>query len=535
MTSELINQGGYGCIYYPSLPIQFSKRNKNIQSSKKYISKLQKKNFHSEFEDFIGKVIQDIPCYELFFVPVLKTYKIDLATIKEGSLRECDAISKYIKHNKSTDKRPHKSQSSSDPIDYKLLNDTFIIQKMDYIDSTDIHKHLNKLIDYTKEKHKHESSTYKDKRDSDSDSVSSVSSVSTSDSINSIDGGIDGGIDDISPEKSIRKAEYQIRKYKKIFNKDTKKLSYHLMSIIFDLYERITDSVQLLIKYKIVHYDLKENNILINNTTHLPVLIDFGLSIYVKRLIDNPWKETNEKSETIDSDVMYRDKTVEVTQNNYYWKQHFYVHAPEYYLWPMEVHIITFLINENEIMTEEDLATMAYTFTLNNRAIDYTSIDFKMKYMELCIDTFSQYVNKPREHVINELSKYWDKWDMYANNIMFIKLFYGMVMDTHRRPSRTKLHTEHSHKSRSRTQDSKRRSSISTSQHRQDTLEESHSHLDIKFNEDYQIQLKPKYVLNNNKIIDIIKIMMWNIHPNPNKRLTPEATKAVFNGAFYEC
>jgi len=54
--SKLINQGTYGCIYYPSLPFQIhrNKKNKNRQLSassiadeerSKYVSKLQKHNF----------------------------------------------------------------------------------------------------------------------------------------------------------------------------------------------------------------------------------------------------------------------------------------------------------------------------------------------------------------------------------------------------------------------------------------------------------------------------------------------------------
>ena len=72
------------------------------------------------------------------------------------------------------------------------------------------------------------------------------------------------------------------------------------MSILFDLYERINDSIQLLIKYRIVHYDLKENNILVETTQQLPYIIDFGLSIDIARLIEHPWSE---KEESRDADT----------------------------------------------------------------------------------------------------------------------------------------------------------------------------------------------------------------------------------------
>ena len=127
--SNLVNQGGYGCIYYPSLPFKTSSKQIQHKSSKKYISKLQKHNFHSEFEDFIGKVIQDIPCYELFFVPVLKSYQIDLATIKQEYLNDCDAVSKYIKRTAGAAAAVPK-------------NRLFIIQKMNYVSGLDLKKYF---------------------------------------------------------------------------------------------------------------------------------------------------------------------------------------------------------------------------------------------------------------------------------------------------------------------------------------------------------------------------------------------------------
>ena len=506
--SKLINQGGYGCIYYPSLPFKTSastststsKSRITQPSSKKYISKLQKHNFHSEFEDFIGKVIQDIPCYELFFVPVLKTYQIDLATIKQEYLNDCEAVSKYIKRT---------ATATASAKDTKSLNKMFIIQKMNYVKGLDLKKYLYKLID------------------TESDAASNDASVSASDTDADTDTDTDD-TDDTDDDKSqisrsLRKDEHQIRKINEYFKIDEHELSYHLLSILFDLYERITDSIQLLIKYEIIHYDLKHNNILIENTTQLPMLIDFGLSIYVKRLLDNPWNEKNETSITIDSDIMFKSDSSKLLQNNYYWKQHFYVHAPEYYLWPIEIHIITFLINDHNSLTEDDLAVIIYQYITNNRALQNTSHAFKMKYMEMAQHTFKEYTaHKSREYIINTLfTKYWNTWDTYANNIMFLKLFYGLIMNT----KKTHRHA-HDHKHNSPTE------------HRQ----EIHDPIDliknkdkIRFDERFQIKLKDKYATNHKKLIDVIQIMLRNIHPNPEKRLTPQETKTFFSSVFYDC
>jgi len=133
--SRLINQGSYGCIYYPALPFKSQKSNTRPYNSghrrnmtkekeadaKHYVSKLQKHNFHSEFEDYIGKKIQEIPSFDIFFVPVLTTHKIDLTTIKQKYVTDCDAIHKYIKR---------KGQSHITTDDIKRLNKHFIMQKI---------------------------------------------------------------------------------------------------------------------------------------------------------------------------------------------------------------------------------------------------------------------------------------------------------------------------------------------------------------------------------------------------------------------
>ena len=515
--STLINQGGYGCIYYPSLPFKTTQASHQKQhpSSKKYISKLQKHNFHSEFEDFIGKVIQDIPCYELFFVPVLKTYQIDLATIKQEYVNDCDAVSKYMK-------RPATAAAAKD---YKALNRMFIIQKMNYIRGLDLKKYLYKLIET--EAHTHHAASRSASASDDSDSDSDSESEQKDEHIT----------------RSLRKDERQIRKINEYFKIDERELSYHLLSILFDLYERITDSIQLLIKYDIIHYDLKHNNILIDNTTQLPMLIDFGLSIYVKRLLDNPWNEKNETSQTVDSDIMFKSESSKLLQNNYYWKQHFYVHAPEYYLWPLEVHIITFLVNEHHAddrhddrhdLTEDDLAVIIYQYIVNNRALQYTSHAFKMKYMELCQETFKPFITRPREYIINTLfTKYWNTWDTYANNIMFLKLFYGLTMTTKKtpRPAARAHDRDRAHAHAQSPSPTEQRQEI----HDPDTLHLVKNKDKIRFDERFQIKLKDKYAPNHKKLIDVIQIMLRNIHPNPEKRLTPQETKTFFSSVFYEC
>ena len=544
--SKLINQGSYGCIYYPSLPFQIQRDKKQHGHNSaaasaasatdtlrsKYVSKLQKFNFHSDFEDHIGHKIQEIPSYDLFFVPVLKTYKIDLATIKEQHVTGCDAISKYIKRKARSDHATTSDHHLTSK-DYKALNKNFIIQKMKYINGKYLHRYLLDVITHTHAHTATSSSSTSAAAATSSDNESSGSGAgSGSDSEASGDDDDGNGNDRQSLTKTLRKDERQVAKYRRQFKKEDpnggdKPTSYYVLSILFDLYERITDSIQLLIKYKIVHYDLKGNNILIEKRHQLPYIIDFGLSIDVSRLQEHPWSEKQEdhSKTTIHSDILYQTQSSKIFQYNYLWRQHFYVHAPDYFLWPIEVHLMTYLINESDTLTQDSLQKICYEYVSNNKAITYMSREFKKKMEEISVATFSRFIDQPREQVLNELLKYWDKWDIYAVNIMFLKTLYEMLFH------RTSAADTTSATSAADTTSAS--TSMSLNEQRQNILDPHYSEKSARFHSKYKVKLKHKY--NNRKILNTIQVMLRNIHPNPDKRMTPQETKAFFVSIFYEC
>ena len=548
--SKLINQGSYGCIYYPALPFKLEQKirkhndttNDANTKRKMYVSKLQKLNFHSDFEDYIGRKIQKIPSYDIFFVPVLSTYPIDLATIKQSYVTECEAIRKYTKtpHTSHTSHTPHTSHTSHTADDYKMLNKKFINQKMKYINGLYLHRYL---LDVVTKPAKDKKNQQYNKSDSESSGESSGESSDDDESM---------------IHKTLRKDEKQIKKYRSEFKRDEIESSYHLMSIAFDLYERIIDSIQLLVAYKIVHFDLKENNILVEKIQQLPYIIDFGLSIDVERLLQHKWSDKYEKPHsrdtknlsksrgynTIDSNVLYSLDSSKLFKDNYLWKQHFYVHAPDYFLWPLEVHLMTYLINENDTLTEESLYKICFLYISKNRAIEYMSSGFKKRMFEMSIATFSRFIGQPREEVLNELLKYWDKWDMYAINIMFLRIMYELIFnienvtdddDDDDDDDESSVDTFRSELSEKRSEsESETNSKKSLNEQRQHKLDPHYSSdTKIEFKSKYKVKLKHKY--NSYKIMNTIQVMLRNIHPNPDKRMTPQETKVFFVSIFYEC
>lgn len=47
----------------------------------------------------------------------------------------------------------------------------------------------------------------------------------------------------------------------------------------FELHQYLIQSVALMVEHNIVHFDLKENNIIYDDKNHVPIIIDFGMSV----------------------------------------------------------------------------------------------------------------------------------------------------------------------------------------------------------------------------------------------------------------
>jgi len=128
--SKVINQGGFGCIFYPSLPCKKeTKRNSNTNSSE-YVSKLVKNNFSSENEIRIGKIIQGIPFYSLYYVPVIQSCAASLAKVNEREIKNCSIIS-----GKS-------SSTSTATTATNAGSKKFILLKMKYVENIKFTKYL---------------------------------------------------------------------------------------------------------------------------------------------------------------------------------------------------------------------------------------------------------------------------------------------------------------------------------------------------------------------------------------------------------
>mgnify|MGYP001281770676 CR=1 FL=1 len=174
-------------------------------------------------------------------------------------------------------------------------------------------------------------------------------------------------------------------------NKNTREI----LNILINSYNHVLKSVKLLLEKRLVHYDLKGDNIMFDTKKSIPVLIDFGLSINMKKL------------------------------NRKKLSQYFYVYAPEYYIWPLEVHYLCFLVKQNKIPNIIELKQMVNAYVNGHVSIAKNfSKAFIDKFKDLCEKQLLFYQSKSKENCIDHILKYWNTWDNYSLSTLYLKIIY---------------------------------------------------------------------------------------------------------------
>ena len=332
--SKLIDQGGFGCIFYPG----FNCKGKVTVDAKNVVTKLQRNTFNAQNEIYIGTFIKNISNYRLFFLPVIKSCSIGLASLDKQYISKCNII------------------SDSDP--------NYLLMEIPYI-------------------------------------------------------------------KKIT--------FEKLFTNFTRS-KRHVLLIFFETFKYIVDSIFHLINNDIVHYDIKEENILYNIKYENPLIIDFGISIPIKYL----------------------------TTDNIH--KYFYVYGPDYYIWTLEAHVISYLINVKNSLESSDIDKIVSEYVSSNAGLNIFSNDFRKNYAKLCNKFLKQYESKNKDYIINELLKYYKTWDLYSLSILYLKF------------------------------------------------------LDYLFRDGF---------FESQFIIQFSQLLLTNISPNPNNRLSTEDTKKKYIEIFY--
>jgi hypothetical protein len=170
--------------------------------------------------------------------------------------------------------------------------------------------------------------------------------------------------------------------------------------------------------YEIVHFDFKWDNAVIDLKTELPVILDFGISIPIRKLLeyDGTLNGGDEDKEDKDKDDKDKEDKYNVFRN------YFYTYFPRYSLWPPEVHAMCYVLHEHSRITPESLQQLIDEYVDSNTAFTIFSPEFLEKYKKLCFVTMEHLIDKPRKYVIHECLKFWSTWDNYALSISYFQI-----------------------------------------------------------------------------------------------------------------
>ena len=175
----------------------------------------------------------------------------------------------------------------------------------------------------------------------------------------------------------------------------SQKNSVQLVSNIILSFNHLLKSLTMMASKDIVHYDVKGTNILFNINKEIPLLIDFGLSIVI----------TSINKESL--------------------KKMFYVYAPEYYIWSLEIHYMCYLVNKNDEPSSAELKEIAKKYVEGNKALQRNfSPSFLKKYEKKCINQLEKYNAMTFDRRIELILGYWKTFDNYSLSIMYLKFLH---------------------------------------------------------------------------------------------------------------
>ena len=143
----------------------------------------------------------------------------------------------------------------------------------------------------------------------------------------------------------------------------------------------------------------KKQNILFSKSVKNPILIDFGISIPIEKV------------------------------NNKNIKKYFYVFAPKYSIWALEIHFINYLLHKGEL-TELKVKDILIEYYENNSAFSLFSNNFKQNYISIGFDYYKQFIGKSKNDTINYLMKYYYSWDLFSLSILYLNFLISLSKDS---------------------------------------------------------------------------------------------------------
>lgn len=247
---------------------------------------------------------------------------------------------------------------------------------------------------------------------------------------------------------------------------------------LFDSFPYLIQSLKQMNEIGVIHYDLKKENVLFDIHRNIPIVIDFGLSLFLPKdclkqkvydekfgfvdtlIQQSVYLDTMEEKIKNSSNHSYSIETNEIQQlmKNFEMvytelekmkhfdfekyniqiedldfkklKDKFFIYAPDYYLWCPEIQLINYVLHENNNPNKDDLVYLANEIidssVLSTRFSNYIVNSLKQK----LVDFFMGFVDKNYTTIIFECLQYYRKWDSYSLCMMYLVIIVNILKQT---------------------------------------------------------------------------------------------------------
>jgi hypothetical protein len=167
---------------------------------------------------------------------------------------------------------------------------------------------------------------------------------------------------------------------------------------IINFYKTYLKSIQLLVDRQIVHNCIQFDALMVNLPNATPIITDFSVSLNILKII------------SLD-----------------YIRPFFIQYDPEYITWPIELHILSFLLtNKLPSLSLTNIQNIIRDTSRSNTVLQTFGTAIVSTYETEALEYFGKYVNKSVNYIVSDIFYYYDTWDNYALSIVFLRILIGV-------------------------------------------------------------------------------------------------------------
>ena len=94
---------------------------------------------------------------------------------------------------------------------------------------------------------------------------------------------------------------------------------------------------------------------------------------------------------------------------------------------PLEIHVLFYLIkNDFNTISYSFIEEICEIYVKNLRILDFFSEKYKESYKNSCISILKQYINQPKNEIIEDILLQTDKWDVFSLSVLYLHIFHNI-------------------------------------------------------------------------------------------------------------